>query len=82
MLNNVNLDQITTWIEQGRVQEYHMVARQYSDNWIEAIKVPALRPVFERMRRLEAGLPADMPTPPPDLAPPKRSLFGGLFGRS
>ena len=40
-----------TWIEQGRVQEYHMVARQFSDHWIEASKVPALRPLFEQRRR-------------------------------
>ena len=80
-LNNVNIDQVTTWIEEGRVQEFHMVARQFSDNWIEAAKVPALRPVFERKRREEGGKPAELPPPPPDLIPPRKSLFGGLFGR-
>jgi hypothetical protein len=79
-LQNVTLDQVTTWIEQGRVQEYHMVARQFSDHWIEALKVPALRPVFDRKRREGAGL--ELSSPPPDLAPAKKSLFGGLFGRN
>ena len=81
-LNNATVDQVTAWIEEGRVQEYHMVARQFSENWIEAIKVPALRPVFERKRRDEAGKPVELPPPPPDPVPPKRSLFGGLFGRN
>jgi len=48
----------------------------------EAVKVPALRPVFDRKRREEAGRPADPLAPPPDLAPAKKSLFGGLFGRN
>jgi len=77
-LNNVTIDQVTAWIEQGRVQEYHMVARQYSDNWIEALKVPALRPVFERKRRDAGG--SDAPYPAPE--PARKSLFGGLFGRN
>ena len=81
-LNNATVEQVTAWIEEGRVQEYHMVARQFSDNWIEAVKVPALRPVFERRRREEPGRPAELPPPPPDPVPPKRSLFGGLFGRN
>jgi len=67
-------------VEQGRVKDWHMVARQYSENWIEALKVPALRPVFERKRREEIGLTE--PAAPPEMAPPKRSLFGGLFGRN
>jgi hypothetical protein len=77
-LNNVTIDQVTTWIEQGRVHEYHMVARQYSDNWIEAVKVPALRPVFERKRR--DGAPSS--EVPFTAEPVRRSLFGGLFGRN
>ncbi len=79
-LNNVTLDQMSTWIEQGRVQEYHMVARQFSDNWIEAVKVPALRPIFDRKRRIELGI-TELPAAP-ELGHPKRSLFGGLFGRN
>lgn len=81
-LNNVTIDQVTAWIEQGRVHEYHMVARQFSDHWIEAVKVPALRPVFDRRRRDGAPSSAEVPLPAPELAPAKKSLFGGLFGRN
>jgi hypothetical protein len=79
---NISVEQVIAWIEQGRVREYHMVARQFSDHWIEAIKVPALRPAFERKRREEAGRALEAAAPPPDLAPAKKSLFGGLFGRN
>ncbi|MBK8792671.1 MAG: zinc-ribbon domain-containing protein [Holophaga sp.] len=81
---NVTLDQVSAWIEHGRVQDFHMVARQFSDNWIEAGKVPSLRPIFERMRR-----PAQAPTapreplgPPPESAPVKKGLFGWMSGRN
>ncbi|BDU75399.1 zinc-ribbon domain-containing protein [Mesoterricola sediminis] len=80
-LENQTIDQVIRMVEQGRIQAYHMVARQFSDNWIEAVKVPALRPVFERRRREEIGLSSD-PVHPPELTSPKRSLFGGLFGRN
>ena len=81
-LENVTIDQVTTWIEQGRVHDYHMVARQFSEHWIEAIKVPALRPVFERKRREEIGLITELPAPPSEISSAKKSLFGGLFGRN
>jgi hypothetical protein len=83
--NNIAMEQITTWIEQGRVQDFHMVARQFSENWIEAGKVPSLRPVFDRVRRQQ--LPAAQQAqavilpPTPESAPAKKSLFGGLFNR-
>ncbi len=77
-LSNVNMDQLITMVEQGRVKEFHMVARQFSENWLEATKVPALRPVFERMRRITQIGPA--PSMPSETAPVKKSLFGGLFG--
>ncbi len=80
--NNVTLEQMATWIEQGRVQEYHMVARQYSDHWIEASKVPALRPVFDRVRRTRGPVLDALPVPAPEAPPAKRGLFGGLFGRN
>ena len=80
--NNVSTEQMTAWIEQGRVHEYHMVARQFSDHWIEASKVPALRPIFEQRRRSQGGSQEDMPIPPAEILPPKKSLFGGLFGRN
>ena len=79
--NNVTIEQMTAWIEQGRVLEYHMVARQYSDHWIEAAKVPALRPVFDRMRRVRETQ-ADEPPPAPEPVPAKRGLFSGLFSRN
>ncbi len=82
---NVTLEQITTWIEQGRVQDWHMVARQFSENWIEAAKVPSLRPVFERVRRMSAqtitGPTLDAPGGL-DAAPVKKGLFGWMSNRS
>jgi hypothetical protein len=75
---NVTLDQMATWIDQGRVQEYHLVARQHSDNWIEAGKVPSLRPAFDRARKARNETAKAAPEPPPA----KRGLFSGLFGRN
>jgi len=80
--NNVTLEQMAAWIDQGRVHEYHMVARQFSDNWIEANKVPSLRPLFEGRRKAQGGQPDELPTPPPAILPAKKSLFGGLFHRN
>ena len=77
-LSNVGMDQLIHMVEQGRVKDYHLVARQFSENWLEASKVPALRPVFERMRRSTQMGP--VPTMPSETAPVKKSLFGGLFG--
>lgn len=77
-LSNVAMDQLIQMVEQGRVKEYHLVARQFSENWLEANKVPALRPVFERLRRITQIGPA--PTLANETAPVKKSLFGGLFG--
>lgn len=79
-LSNVAMDQLILLVEQGRVKEYHLVARQFSENWLEANKVPALRPVFERLRRVTQIGPA--PTLASETAPVKKSLFGGLFGRN
>ena len=83
--SNASLDQMTTWIEQGRVKETHMVARQFSDNWLEASKVPALLPIFEHLRKTRPPQPEEAkPEPPPPSPPPpaKRGLFSGLFGRN
>jgi len=80
--NNVSVEQMSAWIEQGRVQEFHMVARQYSDHWIEASKVPALRPVFDRVRKARGVSLEVPPSPAPEPPPAKRGLFGGLFGRN
>jgi hypothetical protein len=59
-----------------------MVARQYSDHWIEASKVPALRPVFDRLRKARTPQAEEPARPAPEPAPVKRGLFGGLFGRN
>jgi predicted Zn finger-like uncharacterized protein len=80
--NNVTVEQMASWIEQGRVLEYHMVARQFSEHWIEASKVPALRPAFDRVRRLREAQPEEAPKPVPEAPPVKRGLFSGLFGRN
>ena len=77
-LSNMAMDQLIQLVEQGRVKEYHLVARQFSENWLEANKVPALRPVFERLRRTTQMGP--VPTLVNETAPVKKSLFGGLFG--
>jgi hypothetical protein len=79
--NNVTIEQMTAWIEQGRVHEYHLVARQFSEHWIEASKVPALRPIFDRMWKIRGNLGEEAPIPAPEPPPVKRGLFSGLFGR-
>lgn len=76
---NLSTEQMTRWIEEGRILEYHMVSRQLSENWIEASKVPVLRPVFDRVRRTRSGSSTSTPTTPAETAPAKKSLFGGLF---
>lgn len=73
---NLSLEQLSRWVEEGRVIESHLVARQFSENWIEAHKVPGLRPIFERIKRLRAAGPEAL-----EGAAPKKSLFGGLFGK-
>jgi len=80
--NNVTLEQMSAWVDEGRVHEFDMVARQFSEHWIEANKVPALRPIFEQRRRRQGGEAAEVPIPPSEILPPKKGIFGGLFGRS
>ncbi|HET6330636.1 MAG TPA: zinc-ribbon domain-containing protein [Holophagaceae bacterium] len=79
----LDLPTIAKWIEEGRVLEDHQVARGVSENWMDAVKVPALRPVFERLRRARAGITDVLPPPPMGIADtgPKRGLFGGMFGK-
>lgn len=74
-LQNLGLSQIIRMIEDGKVQDWHLVARQYSENWIEAGKIPSLRTTFDRIRKSgqqESSI---------EIHPPKKGLFGGLFGR-
>lgn len=77
----LTMAQLIGWVEEGRVLESHLVARQHSENWLEAHKVPGLRPVFERLRRERSGGAPALDTPLMDIAP-KKSLFGGLFGKN
>lgn len=78
---NLSMEELVRMVEGFRVLEYHLVARQFSDHWIEAAKVPALRPIFERIRRGRGGQPEAPPAPQETLPPAKKSLFGGLFNR-
>ncbi len=78
----LTMTQVIQWVEEGRVIESHLVARQFSENWIEAYKVPSLRPVFDRLRR-ERTPPAGAPLeelPSLESSPMTKGLFGGLFG--
>lgn len=78
---SLTMPQLIAWVDEGRILENHMVARQHSENWLEACKVPGLRPVFDRLRRERSGTVLT-PPPTPSLPAPKKSLFGGLFGRN
>ena len=80
--SGLDLPTIAKWIEEGRVLEDHQVARGTSENWMDAAKVPALRAVFDRMRRARLGTELP-PAPPSSIAEtaPKRGLFGGMFGK-
>ncbi len=76
----LTMPQLIAWVDEGRILENHMVARQHSENWLEACKVPGLRPVFDRLRRERTG---GTPILPPAEEPaPKKGLFSGLFGRN
>ncbi len=77
----LTMPQIMAWVEEGRILENHLVARQHSENWLEAHKVPGLRPVFERLRRERSGGAPSL-SPTFDESTPKKSLFGGLFGKN
>jgi hypothetical protein len=77
--SGLTMPQLIDWVEEGRILESHLVARQHSENWLDAHKVPGLRPVFERLRRERSGAPSQ-DSGPGDPSP-KKSLFGGLFGK-
>lgn len=77
---NLTMPQLIAWVGEGRILETHLVARQHSENWLEAHKVPGLRPVFERLRRERSGSSPSLDSGIGEIAP-KKSLFGGLFGK-
>jgi hypothetical protein len=77
----LTMPQLIAWVEEGRILENHLVARQQSENWLEAHKVPGLRPVFEHIRRERSGIASGPDSSIGDGAP-KKSLFGGLFGKN
>ncbi len=80
----LTMPQLTQWVEEGRILEGHLVARQFSEHWLEAYKVPGLRPVFDRLRRERMqgpGAPLAEAFPSAgESGSSKKSLFGGLFG--
>ncbi len=78
----LTMPQLIGWVEEGRILENHLVARQHSENWLEAQKVPGLRPVFERLRRERFSAAPAPEAPTPGEIAPKKSLFGGLFGKN
>jgi hypothetical protein len=78
----LTMPQLITWVEEGRILENHLVARQHSENWLDAHKVPGLRPVFERLRRERLGILSHPESGISDAIAPKKSLFGGLFGKN
>ncbi len=77
----LTMPQLMAWVEEGRILENHLVARQHSENWLEAHKVPGLRPLFERLRRERSGGAPSLDSGIGD-ASSKKSLFGGLFGKN
>lgn len=77
----LTMPQLMAWVEEGRILENHLVARQHSENWLEAHKVPGLRPVFERLRRERSNGAPSLDSGIGDSAS-KKSLFGGLFGKN
>ncbi len=77
----LTMPQLIAWVEEGRILENHLVARQHSENWLEAHKVPGLRPVFDRLRR-ERGIVVPSLDPGSSDPAPKKSLFGGLFRKN
>ena len=79
----LTMPQLTQWVEEGRILEGHLVARQFREHWIEAYKVPGLRPAFDRLRRERMGTPGASlgeAFPSGESGSAKKSLFGGLFG--
>ena len=74
---HLTMEELAAMAEDGRLHKNHLVAYQSSDIWIEASKVPALRPIYGRLHQASDGHPDDTSD-----SPPKRSFFKGLFNRN
>jgi hypothetical protein len=74
LVEQLTIEEVAAMAEEGKLEEHHLVARQFSENWIEAPKVPVLRPIYERLRRSRQ----------PQVPPPPREgcLAGCLAGTS
>ncbi|MCL1908179.1 MAG: zinc-ribbon domain-containing protein [Holophagaceae bacterium] len=84
-VEELTIEDLSVMAEDGRLQDHHLVARQFSDNWIQAPKVPALRPIYDRIRQEKnelLGFSSQPPTEPSGQASPRKGLFSGLFGRN
>jgi hypothetical protein len=80
LIEQLTIEEVAAMAEEGKLEEHHLVARQFSENWIEAPKVPVLRPIYERLRR---NRQPNVAVPPTSTASaPKGGLFGRLFGRN
>jgi len=79
LIENLTIEEVAAMVEDRRLLENHYIARQFSENWILASLVPALRPVFEKVRSEKVRFEAP---PPPTAQGGKRGLFNGLFGRN
>jgi hypothetical protein len=56
LIENLTKEDVAAWVEDGRLKGHHMVAHQFSENWLEASKVPFLKPIFGKMKPPKRGL--------------------------
>jgi hypothetical protein len=56
MTENLTKEEVAAWAQDGRLKAEHLVAHQFSENWLEASKVPFLRPIFVRQKPQKRGL--------------------------
>jgi len=87
LIEHLTIEELSAMAENGTLQEHHLVARQFSENWIQAPKVPALRPIFDKIRQENLVEPTQDFSSPPQSVPggqasARKGLFSGLFGRN
>jgi hypothetical protein len=56
LAENMTKEEVASWVEEGKVKGHHLVAHQFSENWLEAAKVPFLKPVFAKLKPPKRGL--------------------------